>query len=462
MCVDEIGAELVDLVEGQRRRCVGVDHRGVPDVIRSCLEHRPHRQLDDVDVRPVQRCELGRVVGDRCGSDAGVVHEARNLDARAFGQRRDQARVGDVAVDDARLTGDHRVHDRRGVLVRPLDRHRAATRERRFHPLERLEVLLAAADVLADRDAVAVELAIVPHEPGHVLGGVLARLGREVAETLVEGDPDASPELGVGGDPLVEPRIQVLALALEAEEECLVVDPRREKGDLVLGHVDQPAQLLDRELDRVTEPDDVGRRRALVDELAERRHRVRVVEKPGAGRTEVGHLPSQREHVLRCAEGAEDPADAERVADRLTKPVPRRELEVAERRLVSPDLDHVEDEVGAVERCAPIEVRADPWARPALAGHVMRHRLGGVEPVGVDVVERDLDLAQRREREDVPEQVLREDNTARADERDPRHPLCAPRVSPLTNCFWSRTNTTSVGIAVSSAPAASRLLSVKN
>ncbi len=92
----------------------------------------------------------------------------------------------------------------------------------------------------------------------------------------------------------------------------------------------------------------------------------------------------------------------------------------------------------------------------------MRHRLGGVEPVRVDVVERDLDLAQRRERQNVPEQVLREDNTARADERDSRHPFCAPSVSPLTNCFWSNTNTTSVGIAVNSAPAASRLLSVKN
>ena len=92
----------------------------------------------------------------------------------------------------------------------------------------------------------------------------------------------------------------------------------------------------------------------------------------------------------------------------------------------------------------------------------MRHRIGGVEPVRVDVVERDLDLVQRRHREDVPEQVLREHNTARADERDPRHPLFAPRVRPLTNCFWSRTNTTSVGTAVNSAPAASRLLSVKN
>ena len=215
---------------------------------------------------------------------------------------------------------------------------------------------------------------------------MLARLGREVAETLVDGDPDASPELGVGGDPLVEPRIQILTFALETEKECLVVDACREKRDLVLGHVDQPAQLLDRELDRVTEPDDVGRRRTLIDELAERRHGVRVVEKPGAGRTELGHLPSQRKHVLRCAESAEDPADAERVADRLTKSVSRREVEVAQRRFVSPDLDHVEDEVGAVERRPAIEVSADPRTRPALAGHVVRHRLGGVEPVGVDVV----------------------------------------------------------------------------
>ena len=71
-------------------------------------------------------------------------------------------------------------------------------------------------------------------------------------------------------------------------------------------------------------------------------------------------------------------------------------------------------------------------------------------------------LAQGREVEDVPEQVLREDDAAGADEGDPRHPLFAPSVSPLTKCFWRTTNTRSVGSAVISAPAASRLLSVKN
>ena len=86
--------------------------------------------------------------------------------------------------------------------------------------------------------------------------------------------------------------------------------------------------------------------------------------------------------------------------------------------------------------------------RAALAGDVARHRLGGLEPVGVDVVQRDLDVAQRGQREDVAEQVLREDDAAGADERDPRHPLFAPSVSPLTKCFWSTTKTSSVGIAV--------------
>ena len=104
-------------------------------------------------------------------------------------------------------------------------------------------------------------------------------------------------------------------------------------------------------------PTTLRRRRALVDELAERRHRVRVVEEPGVGRTELGHLAPEREHVLRGAQRAEDAADAERVADRLAKPVARRELEVAQRRLVAADLDHVEHEVGAVDRGAAIEVR---------------------------------------------------------------------------------------------------------
>ena len=74
--------------------------------------------------------------------------------------------------------------------------------------------------------------------------------------------------------------------------------------------------------------------------------------------------------MLGGAERAEDAADPERVADRLAQAVARGELEVAECRLVAPDLDHVEDEVGAVERGLPLEVCCDSRRRPPLASDV--------------------------------------------------------------------------------------------
>ena len=66
----------------------------------------------------------------------------------------------------------------------------------------------------------------------------------------------------------------------------------------------------------------------------------------------------EREHVVGGAQRAEDAADPERVGDRLPQAVARRDLEVAQRRLVAADLHHVEHEVGAVDRGAPVEVRA--------------------------------------------------------------------------------------------------------
>ena len=56
-----------------------------------------------------------------------------------------------------------------------------------------------------------------------------------------------------------------------------------------------------------------------------------------------------------------------------------------------------------------------------LLGGPARHRLGGLEPLGVDVVQRDLDVAELVKREQVAEQVARELDAAGADEGDAGH-----------------------------------------
>ena len=113
---------------------------------------------------------------------------------------RGAGRHWDVAVDHAGLAGLHRMDDRRRVLVRARDRHPLAAGELGLDPLELAQVLLAPPDVFAHRDPEALELVVVAHEPRHVLGRVLARLGREEAEATVEGDADASLQLRIAGD----------------------------------------------------------------------------------------------------------------------------------------------------------------------------------------------------------------------------------------------------------------------
>ena len=68
-----------------------------------------------------------------------------------------------------------------------------------------------------------------------------------------------------------------------------------------------------------------------------------------------------------------------------------------------------------------IEVGGDP-ALPASSRLVYcGHCLGHSQPLGIDVVERDVGVFELLEREDVAEQVLGELDAARADECDLGH-----------------------------------------
>ena len=79
--------------------------------------------------------------------------------------------------------------------------------------------------------------------------------------------------------------------------------------------------------DRVAQPEHPGERRALVHGPGQHGHRVGVAEQVGV-RADVLHVPGQRGRHRDGAQAAEDPADAERVADGLAHPVPGRDVEV--------------------------------------------------------------------------------------------------------------------------------------
>ncbi len=298
--------------------------------------------------------------------------------------------------------------------------HRLAGRHLRLHAVELVEVLAAAPDVLAGRDPQPLDLVVVAQVPGQVLGAVLGRLGREVAEPPVHVDPHAPAQLGVALDGGVDQRVEVLAVALEAEDERLVVDAGADERDLVERHAGDLRQLTRRVLHRVAEPDDARRRRARVRDPAEHRHRVRVVEEPRA-RADLGHVVADAEHHRRRAQRADDAADAERVADRLAQAVAERHLVVADGRVEAADLHRVDHVVGAVERRAPVERGGHVRAHAEPVADQAGDPRGRLEPLRIDVVERDLRVRELREGEDVADQVARELDAAGSDEGDLGH-----------------------------------------
>ena len=131
------------------------------------------------------------------------------------------------------------------------------------------------------------------------------------------------------------------------------------------------------------------------------RHRVGVVEQPCVG-THAAHVRGDRVERRKRAQRSEDPADTEGVGDRLPDAVPCRYLEVDPSRCQAAHLNHVDHEVGTVERLGPIKVRRRRSAsRSAAPGSGCAIPCSRREALGVDVVEPD----RQRTQIVVPEEV---------------------------------------------------------
>jgi len=106
-------------------------------------------------------------------------------------------------------------------------------------PLPLGDLPLAAHEILVERDVVVLDQIgpAVLDEPGAVLGEVLGRLGREVAEVVehLVAHPVPVRDPTFGRHP-AQPRVEILAAVLEPEVEGDVVDPGAEVIDLVRRH----------------------------------------------------------------------------------------------------------------------------------------------------------------------------------------------------------------------------------
>ena len=85
------------------------------------------------------------------------------------------------------------------------------------------------------------------------------------------------------------------------------------------------------------------------------------------------------------------------------------------------DRDHVHDRVGALERGAEINRGMDGRVRAVLVGREPRDLLRCGQPVLVDVVQRQLDLLQFGEREQIAHEITRELDGPGTDECHAEH-----------------------------------------
>jgi hypothetical protein len=421
-----VGAEQVvahrdDLRGGQRGCRVRIQQRRLVHVLPASLQRRAHGQLDDVKEGPVQGRQLRRERADGHRPGAAGAHPAGHLDAALGGQAGDQPAVADVHVDLTLGAGLQRVDELRGKLAGGLEAERCARVQLAPQRGVLAQVLLRPGQIVAHEDAEPLDLAVVAHEPRHVLGGVLAGLGREVAEPAEQLDPDPPLQVRRGVDDLGEPRVQRAATGLEAQHERLVIETRGEEVHRGRVGADEPRQEAVGVPHRVAQAEHVAERGALVHRPGKHGHRVAVVEQVGV----LAHL----DHVLGDlhdhrdrAQAAEDPADTEGVTDRLPHPVARRDVEVQPGRVVPADLDLVDHVPGVPQRRAPVEMRAHHGTGPGLRGDPAGQDLGVPEPLGADVVQGELQAAaQLGVAAQVGHDVAGELNAAGADERDLDH-----------------------------------------
>jgi hypothetical protein len=221
----------------------------------------------------------------------------------------------------------------------------------------------------------------------NVLGGVLTRLRREVTKPAEDLHPDPPLQLGRPRHDLRQPRVERLAVLLEAQHEGLMVEARGQEAHPVRVGADQVGQEGLRVPDRVAQPVHLAELGPGVHRPGQHGHRVAVAEQVGV-RADLLHVLGQRHHHRDGPQATEDPADAQRVPDRLAHPVPGRDVEVGPGGGVPAHLDLVDHVVGPGQRRAPVGGGGHLRIAAGLGGDPAGQPLGVRQPFGADVIQR--------------------------------------------------------------------------
>ena len=210
------------------------------------------------------------------------------------------------------------------------------------------------------------------------------------------------------GDPS-QGRVEVLPGALQAQEEREMVDPH----DVVVELRRRDPEVRARARPPCAARSGRGRRSrielASATRPAQHRHRVDIVAAAAHRDRRSSMSPADVEQHGDRAQPAHDPADAQRVADRLAQPEALRHVEVDHGRgAVTADLERGDDVIGAGERRAAIQAwpRCPPRRRAGASARScpVRSRSASTSMRASVAVVR-----QRRDAEDVPDECPGED-----------------------------------------------------
>ena len=145
---------------------------------------------------------------------------------------------------------------------------------------------------------------------------------------------------------------------------------------------------------------------------------VGVVEEPAVGRGDLSDVPAKLQNDWDIALSIHDAASAEGIADALVDPIPERDVNISLKGLEATDSYHGEDVFGSLNGLAPIGSCDYPGRQPGRLDIAPTQLVHHIEIALVDVGERELDVSELGDAEDVAYDTPGESDAASSDYAD--------------------------------------------
>jgi hypothetical protein len=195
-----------------------------------------------------------------------------------------------------------------------------------------------------------------------------------------------------------------------------VVDSGAEKVHLFIRHIDPFRQHLARALHRMAQPH-VRAPAAGAHRPAVGCHRVHIVQQQRIRRQLIQVVAQVQQH-RDGAQRAEHPAGSQRIAHALLHPVLAGDIDIQRIRLQPALLEGGDHVVCFFHAGAPVERGFHFGFQAALLDERLHQRLRLLQPPGVDIHQADGAVLQGWRQQDIVAQIARENNAARADQRN--------------------------------------------